>query len=97
MHDTGLALLCKPLVKIQSNNYGCRFFCTTHNSDTDTELRWVGGAGGWQRADSPQLWPLSGWPRLIPHGMMSKWHKALPTATWSYWELPFRTFGPRPF
>lgn len=33
----------------------------------------------------------------IPHGMMSKWHMALPTATWSCWELPFRTFGPRTF
>lgn len=64
---------CKPSVKIQSNNYGCRFFCTIHNQ-TDTELGKWEGQEGWQHTPDP------GWPFHVglakadqPRGVKNTW------------------------
>lgn len=52
MHWPGFAL--QALSQDIVNNYGCRFFCTFHNSDTELG-KWKGGEGGWQRAPDPGL------------------------------------------
>lgn len=76
MHWPGFAL--QALSQDIVNNYGCRFFCTIHNSDTDTELgEWEGPEAG--STHLTQAWPFHTW--LVkadkPHGMKNKWQHSI--------------------